>query len=157
MTQPVLDIKAIMRRLPHRSPFLMIDRVFRYGGDEVLALKNVTLNEGFFSGHFPGEPIMPGVMIAECMAQSAGFLGFGDDQGSEGSASLAEEGGGRCIGQKAFLTSINLRLERPVVPGDQLMVTTRIMKRLGKALRVSSSVAVDGQQVAVAEFTVVIP
>ncbi len=149
--QPPLDIKAIMRRLPHRYPFLMIDRVLKYGGDEVVAIKNVSLNEGFFSGHFPGEPVMPGVMIGECMAQSAAFLGTAADvpereQGQEISS----------IGLKAFLTSIDLKLKHVVVPGDQLMLTTRAVRRLGKMMRVNALASVDGRQVAEAEFTVVL-
>lgn len=146
MKQTALDIQAIMRRLPHRYPFLMIDRVLQYGGDEVVALKNVTLNEGFFSGHFPGEPIMPGVMIGECMAQSAAFLGNGEADGQSGQAPAAA--------LKAFLTSIDLKLKQPVVPGDQLMLHTRAVKRLGKIMRVAASASVEGREVASAEFTV---
>lgn len=152
MTQPVLDIKSIMRRLPHRPPFLLIDRVFRYGGDDVLALKNVTLNEAFFGGHFPGEPIMPGVMIGECMAQAAGFFGIGDED-----VAAFSEPDARCIGAKAFLSTITLKLEKPVVPGDQLLVAARVLKRLGKVMRVSATATVEDQRVATAEFTVVIP
>lgn len=144
--RPALDIHAIMRRLPHRYPFLMIDRVLRYGGDEVVALKNVTLNEGFFSGHFPGEPIMPGVMIGECMAQSAAFL----DDGETGTAYEPDKG----PTLRAFLMSIDLKLKQPVVPGDQLWLNTRVVKRLGKVMRVSSSTLVEGCEVACAEFTV---
>lgn len=145
--QPPLDIKAIMRRLPHRYPFLMIDRVLKYGGDEVVAIKNVTLNEGFFNGHFPGEPVMPGVMIAECMAQSAAFLGAAGEREAQEMPDM---------GQKAFLTSIDLKLKHVVVPGDQLMVRTCSVRRLGKMMRVSSLASVDDRQVAEAEFTVVL-
>ncbi len=144
---PALDIKAIMQRLPHRYPFLMIDRVLEYGGDQVVALKNVTFNEGFFNGHFPGEPVMPGVMIAECMAQSAAFLG------------AATNGHGqpmREIGSKAFLTSIDLKLKHVVVPGDQLMIITRAVRRLGKMIRVTAQAAVDERKVANADFDVVL-
>ncbi len=147
--QPALDIKAIMRRLPHRYPFLMIDRVLKYGGDEVVAIKNVTLNEHFFSGHFPGEPVMPGVMIGECMAQSAAFLGTLADVPER-----EQQMSG--IGHKAFLTSIDLKLKHVVVPGDQLMLTTRAVRRLGKMMRVHALASVDGRQVAEAEFTVVL-
>lgn len=152
--QPPLDIHAIMRRLPHRYPFLLIDRVLKYGGDEVLALKNVSLNEAFFNGHFPGEPIMPGVLLGECMAQSAGFLGIGDEADGDG---FGDDGSVRCIGRKALLTSLNLKLERPVVPGDQLLVSTRVARRVGKVMRVQSVATVEGQQVARADFTVVVP
>lgn len=148
MTQPPLDIKAIMRVLPHRHPFLMIDRVLKYGGEEVIALKNVSLNESFFAGHFPGEPIMPGVMIGECIAQSAAFLDGGDEHG----ANMTPQSERR----KALLSSMNLKLHRPVVPGDQMLITTRRMKRLGKMMRVIATAAVDGKTVASAEFTVML-
>ncbi len=143
-----LDIKAIMRVLPHRHPFLMIDRVLKYGGDEVVALKNVSLNEGFFAGHFPGEPIMPGVMIGECIAQSAAFLDPAMEAGSEPVRPATR--------RHSLLSSINLKLHKPVVPGDQLLITTRRVKRLGKVMRVSATAAVDGLVVASAEFTVVL-
>ncbi len=144
MDQPALDIEAIMQHLPHRFPFLMIDRVLKYGGSEVLALKNVSLNEGFFTGHFPGKPIMPGVMIGECMAQSAAFLGIGSDAAS------------RPVDRRqAMLSSIELKLHKPVVPGDQLWIHARQLKKLGRVMRVSASALVAGEQVASAEFTVV--
>ncbi len=145
--QPVLDIQAVMRRLPHRYPFLMIDRVLKYGGDEVVALKNVTLNEGFFSGHFPGEPVMPGVMIGECMAQSAAFLGPVTEHNDTDITG---------IGHKAFLTSIDLKLKHVVVPGDQLLLKTHAQRRLGKIMRVNAMASVGGRQVAEAELTVVL-
>lgn len=156
MTQPVLDIEAIMRRLPHRPPFLMLDRVLVYGGAEVVALKNVSMNEGFFSGHYPGEPIMPGVLIGECMAQSAAFLGSGDEPASEGGEEAGDRGGATIALGKALLSSMTLKLEKPVVPGDQLVLTARRMKRLGRVMRVSATAAVAGQRVASAEFTVVL-
>ncbi len=146
MTESVLDIVAIKRRLPHRFPFLMIDRVLRHGGDEVLAIKNVTLNEQFFEGHFPGEPITPGVMIAECMAQSAAFLGSGRPPNADSQPGAL----------KARLTAMDFRLKHTVVPGDQLLITARVIKRLGKMMRVAASVSVDDRVVASSEFTVVL-
>lgn len=145
MDQPVLDVEAIMRHLPHRFPFLMIDRVLKYGGDEVLALKNVSLNEGFFAGHFPGRPVMPGVMIGECMAQSAAFIGIGSDALHRPLARL----------RQAMLSSIQLKLHRPVVPGDQLLICARQLRKRGRVMRVSASASVAGEQVASAGFTVV--
>lgn len=148
MKQAPLDIKAIMRRLPHRYPFLMIDRVMKYDGDEVIALKNVSLNEGYFAGHFPSEPIMPGVMIGECMAQSAAFLDVGESDDEEARASA--------IGQCPLLSTMSLKLHKPVAPGDQLVITTRRVKRLGRVMRVVATATVDGLAVASAEFTVVL-
>ncbi len=146
MTHSVLDANAIKRCLPHRFPFLMIDRVLRYGRDEVVAIKNVTFNESFFEGHFPGEPIMPGMMIAECMAQSAAFL----------SANNSSETDILLPVVKARLMAMNLKLKHPVVPGDQLRITSRAVKRLGKVVRVAASVSVDDRIVACSEFTVML-
>jgi len=139
-----LNTPEIMKRLPHRFPFLMIDRVLKYGGNEVIALKNVSINEPYFVGHFPTEPIMPGVLIGESMAQAAAFLGDGDDE------QVSESG----LGKKAFLTNINLKIECPVIPGDQLIITARLVKRLGKLMKVSAHVKVNKTIVASAEITV---
>lgn len=148
MTQAPLDSKAIMGQLPHRHPFLMIDRVLKYGGDEVIAVKNVSFNEGFFAGHFPGEPIMPGVMIGECMAQSAAFLDGGEDARTAGQAPASR--------RPPLLSTMNLKLHKPVVPGDRLMISARRIKRLGRVMRVAATATVDGVAVASAEFTVVL-
>lgn len=144
MNDTPLDPKAIMQRLPHRYPFLLIDRVLRSGGGEAVALKNVTVNEPFFTGHFPTEPIMPGMLIGEAMAQTAAFVGGPEEGGAEGAS----------IGEKAFLTNINLKLERPVIPGDQLVITARLVKRLGKLMKISAQATVDKAVVASAEITV---
>jgi len=146
MNETPLYISDIMKRIPHRYPFLMIDRVLRYGGREVIAVKNVTINEPYFSGHFPAEPIMPGVLIGEAMAQACAFLGD-DDEATHGKL----DGG---IGEKAFLTSINLKIEHVVRPGDQMLITARLVKRLGKLMRVSATASVDKIPVASAEITV---
>lgn len=148
MTLPPLDSKAIQRHLPHRHPFLMIDRVLTYGGDEVIALKNVSFNESFFAGHFPGEPIMPGMMIGECMAQSAAFI----DAGGQAQG-RADPGAGR---RHSLLSAMNLKLHRTVVPGDQLLISARRLKRRGKVMRVAATATVGGLLVASAEFTVVL-
>jgi len=126
----------IMKRLPHRHPFLLIDRVLRYGNGEAVALKNVTINEAFFAGHFPGAPIFPGVLLGEAMAQTAAFVG----EGIEGPA--------------AFLVGIDLKIERPATPGDQLIIKASLIKRLGKLMRVSAVVEVDNDLIAKAELTV---
>jgi 3-hydroxyacyl-[acyl-carrier-protein] dehydratase len=139
-----LSAKEIMQRLPHRHPFLMIDRVLRHGGGEAVAIKNVSAGEPHFCGHFPAEPIMPGVLIGESMAQTAAFVGAPD------SAEPAAGG----IGEKAFLTGMNLKIERPVVPGDQLVITARLVKRLGKLMKISARATVDQVVVASAEITV---
>lgn len=105
----LLDINEIMRILPHRYPFLLVDRVIEVvPGQRVVALKNVTCNEPFFPGHWPGQPIMPGVLIIEALAQTAGLL-------------IAQEHG--VEGRSAVIASIDgVKLRRPVVPGDQLVL-----------------------------------
>ncbi len=148
MDQPALDIEAIMQRLPHRFPFLMIDRVLKYGGDEVIAVKNVSLNEAFFAGHFPGQPIMPGVMIGECMAQSAAFLAIGGTD-----AVPVDE---LTTMRRALLSSMRLKLHKPVVPGDRLVITSRKLRQRGKVMRVAAMAEVDGKSVATADFSVVL-
>lgn len=102
-TSGALDIAAVLARLPHRYPFMLLDRVISHGGGEVHALKNVTMNEPFFMGHFPGEPVMPGVLIVEALAQASMFS-IDVPPGSVG-----------------YLAGIEgVRLKRKVVPGDQL-------------------------------------
>lgn len=140
MEKKALGITDIWKRLPHRYPFLMIDRVIEYGPTEVVALKNVSVNEPFFQGHFPAEPIVPGVLIGEAMAQACAFMM--DPENVES------------MGEKAFLTGINLKLEQPVGPGDQLLIKARLVKRLGKLMKISAHAAVGKVVVATAEITV---
>ena len=105
-----MDVTQIQEYLPHRYPFLLVDRVVELQlGERIVALKNVTVNEPFFEGHFPGLPVMPGVLILEAMAQAAGILGFKtmDKKPDEGSIYL-------------FVGADKLRFKRQVIPGDQL-------------------------------------
>lgn len=140
-----IDAGGIMRRLPHRFPFLMIDRVLEWNAEQAVAVKNVSINEPFFVGHFPEEPIFPGMLLGEAMAQTAAFIGAPADQ------ELDAAGG---IGAKAFLTSINLKIDRPVVPGDQIMLKAKLIKRLGQLMKITVQANVDGEKVASAEITV---
>ena len=115
-----LDINEIMKILPHRYPFLMVDRIIEVEqGKRCVGIKNVTMNEPFFQGHFPGHPIMPGVLIIEAMAQVAGIMAY-----------LASDGANR---DKVtyFLAIDNARFRKPVLPGDQLRieVTANMNKR----------------------------
>lgn len=142
MESTELGINEIRKRLPHRYPFLMIDRVLQRSSTEAVALKNITINEPYFQGHFPAEPIVPGVLIGEAMAQAAAFIGGDGGDGAES------------IGDKAFLTGMNLKIERPVVPGDQLVIKVRLMKRLGKLMKFSAHASVGKAVVASAEMTV---
>jgi 3-hydroxyacyl-[acyl-carrier-protein] dehydratase len=137
-----LGAADIMRRLPHRYPFLLIDRVLRTGPNEAIAVKNVTIDEPFFAGHFPGEPIMPGVLIGEAMAQAAAFIEDGTT-GADGD-----------VNRRMLLTAIDLKIERPVVPGDRLVIRATLLKRLGKLRKLSADATVDGTLVASAQISI---
>jgi beta-hydroxyacyl-ACP dehydratase FabZ len=119
----VFDIQEILSFLPHRYPFLLVDRILEYeAGKRIVGLKNVTINEPFFQGHFPGIPIMPGVLIVECMAQVGGCLVF----------ESLEEREDKLV---FFIGIESARFRKPVRPGDQLqveMVVERIKSRIGK-------------------------
>jgi 3-hydroxyacyl-[acyl-carrier-protein] dehydratase len=126
-----------MTRMPHRYPFLLVDRVIeRVPGQTVHALKNVTVNEPFFEGHFPGHPIMPGVLILESMAQAAG-LALDDQDGAP----------------LGVLTGVDkARIRRMVTPGDQLHLHATIARRRGRLVRADVRAEVDGRLVAEAEI-----
>jgi beta-hydroxyacyl-ACP dehydratase FabZ len=115
-----IDILNIMKSLPHRYPFLLIDRVLELvPGEKVVALKNVSINEPFFQGHFPGNPIMPGVLIIEAMGQAGAILAAG---------SVSEEDHGSLI---YFMGMDRVKFRKPVVPGDQLVLELKFLKRRG--------------------------
>jgi beta-hydroxyacyl-ACP dehydratase FabZ len=125
------DIRKIMETIPHRYPFLLFDRVVSIEGNKLVAIKNVTINEPFFTGHFPGFPIMPGVLIVEAMAQAGGFLAM---------QILGESVGDRKV---FFLTIDRARFRKPVVPGDQLRFEIEIERRRGTIWRVDGKAYVD--------------
>ena len=136
-----LDILAIMQRLPHRYPFLLIDRVIRLtAGDDIVALKNVTMNEPFFQGHFPAKPVMPGVLIIEALAQAGGVLA---------SASRGPEKRGEII---YFMGMDAVRFRRPVVPGDQLILEAKVLKMRSRVAKMAGRALVADQLVAEAEL-----
>jgi len=137
----VLDILAIMQRLPHRYPFLLIDRIVRFvPGEEIVALKNVTMNEPFFQGHFPAKPVMPGVLIIEALAQAGGIL-------------AAEIRGAEKQGEIIYFMGMDaVRFRKPVVPGDQLMLEARVLKMRSRVAKMAGRALVDGQLVAEAEL-----
>ncbi len=111
-----LDIHEILKRLPHRYPFLMVDRVLELeSGKRIKALKNVSINEPFFMGHFPQRPVMPGVMMLEALAQAAGLLSFESMRGAPDDNSIYY-----------FAGIDNARFKRPVEPGDQLILDVEI-------------------------------
>ncbi|TAM86096.1 MAG: 3-hydroxyacyl-ACP dehydratase FabZ [Candidimonas sp.] len=135
-----LDIKEIMARLPHRYPMQMVDRVLEMvPGEHIVAIKNVSADEPFFSGHFPGNPVMPGVLILEAMAQAAALFSFDGEKGIHT--------GGKKMAY--YLVGIDdARFRRPVVPGDQLRLEV-VADRISRSMcKYRSSAKVDGQEVA---------
>lgn len=133
------DIQKLLAVLPHRYPFLLIDRIVDIDGDDsATGIKNVTFNEPHFAGHFPATPIMPGVLILEAMAQTAGAISM-LKQGVENAGTV-------------FLLTIDkAKFRRPVVPGDQLLLRVKKLKQRGNISRFSCVAEVDGIKVAEAE------
>ncbi len=143
--ETVYNIEEIMGLLPHRYPFILVDRVIEIEPDKrIVVLKNVTMNEPFFQGHFPGTPVMPGVLIVEAMAQAGGVLVY---------ASLPED---KRKGGIYFMGIDKARFRKPVVPGDQLVIEVVWTKRRGNVSRMSGKATVDGGLVAEAEVMAMI-
>lgn len=135
----MLDINEIQKILPHRYPFLLVDRILEVGDDKIIGLKNVSVNEPFFQGHFPGHPVMPGVLIVEAMAQvgAVWILGRPEYQG-----------------KIAFFARIdNVRFRQEVVPGDQLKMEVEVVKLRGKVGKAAAKAFVGDDLVTEAEFT----
>ena len=139
-----LDIQAIMHQLPHRYPFLLVDRVLEcVEGSHVRALKNVTVNEPFFPGHFPHRPLMPGVMIIEALAQAAGVLAFK-------TAKVVPDSDSRFY----FVAIDHARFRKPVEPGDQLMLHVKFVRAFKGIWKFEGVAEVDGVEVASCEMMV---
>ena len=136
-----LGIREILQVLPHRYPFLLVDRILEVEpGRRAVGLKNVTFNEEFFQGHFPGNPVMPGVLLIEAMAQVGAFilLSVGEDHS----------------GKQLRLTGLDaVRFRRPVTPGDQVIFTAEFVAMKRSIVKVRGEARVDGQLCAEAEFT----
>ena len=138
----VMDVAEISQYLAHRYPFLLVDRVIELiPGESITAIKNVTINEPFFTGHFPNQPIMPGVLIVEAMAQTTGLLGF------------------RTLGDTPrpdllyVLAGVDkAKFKKQVVPGDQLVLTASILRQKGSVWIYQTEARVDGKVVASAEI-----
>lgn len=134
-----MDLEEIMRVLPHRYPFLLVDKIIEIDGDNsAVGIKNVTFNEPHFTGHFPGKPVMPGVLIIEAMAQTAGAISL-------------RAGNYDKPGLVYFMTIDNAKFRKPVVPGDRLEIQVKKIKRRGNILRFACEAKVDGALVAEAE------
>ncbi len=137
----LMDINAIEAILPHRFPFLLVDRVLSMEPmKKLVAVKCVTVNEPFFAGHFPGHPVMPGVLLLEAMAQAAGLLAKG---------SMTED----TTNKVTYLMAIdNARFRRPVVPGDRVELHVEIVKQKGAIWKTKGTAMVDGEVVAEADY-----
>jgi beta-hydroxyacyl-ACP dehydratase FabZ len=134
----VLDINDIRGILPHRYPFLLVDRIVELDAERIVGIKNVTANEPFFQGHFPDFPVMPGVLIVEAMAQTAGVLVL----------QSMEDRHNKLV----FLVAIeNARFRKPVVPGDTLRMEMKVIKRKASVAKMAGVATVDGVVVAEAE------
>ena len=136
-----IDIAQIMGHLPHRYPFLLVDRVLDYApGKSIRALKNVTINEPFFQGHFPGFPLMPGVLVIEALAQVSGLLAFLSGDAQSGNSLIY------------FAGIDNARFKRQVVPGDQLILEAEVVRVIRGVGKFRAKASVEGHLACEAEL-----
>ncbi|SHI61830.1 3-hydroxyacyl-[acyl-carrier-protein] dehydratase [Desulfatibacillum alkenivorans DSM 16219] len=137
----LFDVRQIMEIIPHRYPFLLVDKILELvPGEHVKGLKNVTINEPFFQGHFPGEPIMPGVLVLEAMAQTAAVLAF-------------ETHPERERGEPIYFLGIDkVRFRKPVLPGDQIIFELRDYKQKRNIMKMKGTATIDGQLAVEAEL-----
>lgn len=140
--EPKLDIKAILNLLPHRYPMLLVDRVIEINEKSIVGLKNVSINEDFFNGHFPGYPIMPGVLIIEAMAQAAGLFMVHSCPEVDRSMKLVY-----------FMTIEEAHFRKPVVPGDALYLHIEQVKQKGNVWKMKGEARVNNKRVADAIFS----
>lgn len=137
-----MDIHEILKHLPHRYPFLLIDRVLEcVPGESLTALKNVSYNEPFFTGHFPVRPVMPGVLILEAMAQATGILAFRTTSSQPTDGTIYY-----------FVGIDNARFKRPVEPGDQVLITARLQRNVRNIWRFTADARVEDELVAAADI-----
>ncbi|MBD1548867.1 3-hydroxyacyl-ACP dehydratase FabZ [Roseibium aggregatum] len=136
------DIMRIMEMLPHRYPFLLVDKIIEIDGDNsAIGIKNVTINEPHFTGHFPGQPVMPGVLLIEAMAQTAGAICV-DSRGDGSPPQLVY-----------FMTIDNAKFRKPVIPGDQVHFHVQKIKQRSNIWKFQAVAKVDGAKVAEAEIS----
>ena len=138
---PPLKIREILEIMPHRYPFLLVDRIVEYDGQSrMVGIKNVSFNEPFFTGHFPEQPVMPGVLVVEALAQVGVILLFIEDENRSS--------------KLVYFSGIdNCRFRQPVIPGDQLRLEVAAIKRRGNYFRMKGEAFVDGALVAEAELS----
>lgn len=142
MTTPLMDIHRILKKLPHRYPILLVDRVLEFEKDvRIKALKNVTINEPFFTGHFPARPVMPGVLMLEALAQTAALLSF---------ESMGQEPGEDTV--VYFVGIDGARFKRVVEPGDQLILEASIDRARAGIYKYKARASVDGETAVEAEL-----
>jgi 3-hydroxyacyl-[acyl-carrier-protein] dehydratase len=137
-SEAVIDIEGIRALLPHRYPFLLVDRVVEIvPGESIVAYKNLSINEPFFDGHFPGNPVFPGVLLVEAMAQAAGVLGFRTQEKTPADGSIY-----------MFVGADDLRFKRPCVPGDRVYLYARILGERRGIWKFAVHSEVEGQRCA---------
>ncbi|MCP3101404.1 3-hydroxyacyl-ACP dehydratase FabZ [Myxococcus sp. K15C18031901] len=136
-----MDIGEIQNLLPHRYPFLLVDRVVEIiPGQKLIAYKNVTINEEFFNGHFPGHPVMPGVLILEALAQASAILAYKSENMDPSQ-------------KVTYLMGVDgARFRKPVVPGDRLQLVIEVLRHKGSVWKTKGTATVDGAKVAEGEF-----
>jgi len=142
-----MNIEEIMSLIPHRSPFLLVDRIVHLDENKIVGIKNVTINEPFFVGHFPHRPIMPGVLTLESMAQVGGVLAFANNK-----AQGLDTNDYDCL----FMSVENVNFRIPIVPGDTLRIEVSTTNTKGKVRKFSGVVMVEDKKVADANFTLAI-
>jgi 3-hydroxyacyl-[acyl-carrier-protein] dehydratase len=137
----MMDIQEIQALLPHRYPFLLVDRVVEIvPGQKIVAFKNVTMNEPFFNGHFPGHPVMPGVLILEALAQASAILAY-KTENMDPTRSVS------------YLMGVDgARFRKPVVPGDRLQLNVEVLRHKGAVWKTKGTATVEGTRVAEGEF-----
>ncbi len=148
------DIEAIKRRLPHRYPFLMVDRIEESGPGYAIGIKNVTANEPCFQGHFPQRSVLPGALVAEALMQTSAFVGrpagaAGTDAATPGIDAAAAD-------RQLFAVGLNLKFRRPVVPGDRLRMELRFVRMAGDMIRFRASARTGAGVVASGDLSLAI-
>ena len=142
----VFNVEDIRMKIPHRYPMLMVDRIIEQDIGKCIGLKNVTINECFFPGHFPSQALMPGSLIVECMSQVTAFVGVS----AQGNKKFSSQD----INKRVYLTSVNVKFYQPVIPGDQLLIKAEVVKTFGRSIKFYTEAEVDGEVVARGELNI---